>query len=165
VLVTPAVEGDALGKLRFKDLTPLPDHLLHKITTHLERCRLVGARVLVEPPLYMGLTVKARVRAGPRSDPKRLKDAALEALYRYFHPITGGPDGSGWPFGRPVHGGEAFWVLQRVPGVLYVEDARLFPSNPITGQRGEVVERLELEPNALVFSYEHELEVVTEDAT
>lgn len=165
VLVTPAVPSDRLGRLRFTDVTPLAEHLRLKIAAHLDRRRLVGVRVLVEPPLYMGLTVVARVRAGPRSDPKRLREAALEALYRYFHPITGGADGGGWPFGRPVHGGEAFWVLQRIPGVLYVEQAQLFPSNPITGQRGEMVERLELEPNALVFSHGHEIEVVSDEAT
>jgi hypothetical protein len=51
-------------------------------------------------------------------------------------------------------------VLQRINGVLFVEEARLYRSNPITGQRGEEVERLELEQNALVFSNEHAVEVV-----
>ena len=162
VLITPAIRGDALGRLEFAQLHPLDERLHRKVTSHLERRCVVGVRVSVEPPLYMGLTITARIHCAPSRDPRRVEDAALEALYRYFHPITGGPDRDGWPFGRPVHHGEAFWVLQQVPGVLFVEEAQLFPSNPLIGQRGEVVDRLELEPNALVFSYEHEVDVVTE---
>ena len=37
---------------------------------------------------------------------------------------------------------------------------RLFGANLITGQRGAAVQRLELDPHALVFSYEHQVLVV-----
>ena len=160
VLITPQVESDESGRVRFDQLTPLSDLLLKRIQAHLDSRRVVGVRVLIEPPLYMGLTVEARIQASPRVDPKQLQGAAVKALNEYFHPVSGGPDGTGWPFGRPVHAGEAFWVLQRIKGVLFVEEARLYRSNPMTGQRGEEVERLELEQNALVFSNEHAVEVV-----
>ena len=78
----------------------------------------------------------ARIRASARANPTRLGRDAVTALYSYIDPLTGGPDGSGWPFGRPVHVGEVYSVLQRVHGVEYVEDARLFAADPITGQRG-----------------------------
>ena len=42
-------------------------------------------------------------------------------------------------------------------GLELVEDVRLFGADPITGQRGQAVPRLDLDPNALVFSYEHQL--------
>jgi predicted phage baseplate assembly protein len=163
VLITPSVRSDPMGRLRFDQLTTLSEPLLRRIADHLNSRRVVGVRAVVEPPLYMGLTIEARIYAASSRDPRRVQDAALEALYGYFHPLTGGPEGKGWPFGRPVHRGETFWVLQRVPGVLFVEDARLYPSNPITGQRGEAVDRLELERNALVFSYEHAVDVVMEE--
>jgi hypothetical protein len=38
-----------------------------------------------------------------------------------------------------------------------VEDVRLFGADPVTGQRGQATQRLDLEPHALVFSYEHQL--------
>ena len=40
-----------------------------------------------------------------------------------------------------------------------VEEVRLFPADPITGRRGSLVERVELEPNALVFSHQHQVVV------
>ena len=85
--------------------------------------------------------------------------AALEALYRYHDPVRGGADGRGWEFGRSVQYGEVFAVLQRVRGVDVVEDVRLFPADPVTGTRGEATRKVELEPTALVFGYDHQVRV------
>jgi phage-related baseplate assembly protein len=129
------------------------------ISRRLEECRPIGARVLVQSALYRGLTVVARLQARPGASAARLQEDALDALYTYLNPITGGPDGTGWPFGRPVHAGEVFAVLQHLRGIELVEDVRLFEADPMTRQRGGVVQRLELEPHALVYSYEHQVRV------
>ena len=155
VLVVPAAEADA-GRLRFDQLLP-SDETLARVAARLDECRVVGTRVLVEPPAYRGITIVARLRARPRVNPTRLQDEAMRAIYGYFHPITGGPEGTGWPFGRPVQVGEVYAVLQGLRGTELVEDVRLFGADPVTGQRGQVTQRLDLEPHALVFSYEHQL--------
>jgi hypothetical protein len=111
----------------------------------------------VEPPVYRGVTVVARLRARPRANPTRLQEDAIRALYRFLDPIDGGPDGDGWPFGRPVSSGELHAVLQKLRGVELVDDLRIFGADPVTGQRGPQTNRLELEPSALVFSYEHQV--------
>jgi len=155
VLVVPdATDED--GRLRFDQLVPAED-TLQKITDRLEECRVIGTRAIVEPPLYRGITVVARLRARDRVNPTRLQEDALRALYAFFHPIRGGPDGTGWPFGRPVNAGQVYSVLQDLPGTELVDDARLFGADPVTGERGQQTQRLELEPNALIFSYEHQV--------
>jgi predicted phage baseplate assembly protein len=158
ILVVPAVSEDPIGRLVFDQLLPA-EETLQKITTFLNERRMVGARLLVEPPEYQGITVVARLRPRPRTSPQRLQADALEALYRYFSPVTGGPDDQGWPFGRPVHVGEVYAVLQRVPGTELVEDARIFAADPNSGERGQAVQRLELGAHSLVFSYEHQVQV------
>jgi len=157
ILVVPAAP-DELGKLRFEQLIP-GDETLQAISERLDTCRLVGTRVLIEPPLYQGVTVVARLRSRPRAAVSRVEAAALEALFRHLNPITGGPDGHGWPFGRPVQSGEIFSILQAVPGVELVEDVRIFGADPITGSRGQATQRLEVASNSLVFSYEHQVRV------
>ena len=87
------------------------------------------------------------------------KAAAVSALYRYLHPVRGGPDGTGWPFGRAVVAGELHSVLQRLPDVDFVEQIRLHPANPVDRTRGAQVERLPLGPNNLVFSWGHRVVV------
>lgn len=155
VLIVPAAVAEQ-GRLRFDQLVPSPD-TLQKVTDRLEEARVIGTRAIVEPPVYRGITVVAKIRARPRVNPSRLQEEALLALYEYFQPITGGPDGTGWPFGRPVNVGEVYSVLQGLRGTELVEDARLFGADPVTGQRGQQTPRLELEAHALVFSYEHQV--------
>jgi predicted phage baseplate assembly protein len=155
VLVVPsATVGE--GRLRFEQLVP-DDTTLQRITDRLEETRVIGARVIVEPPIYRGVTVVARLRSRPRANPTRLQEGALDALFGYLDPISGGPDGTGWPFGRPVTSGELHAVLQKLRGSEMVEDLRIFGADPVTGQRGQATNRLELEPTALVFSYEHQV--------
>jgi predicted phage baseplate assembly protein len=158
VLVVPAARRDAEGRLDFPDLVPDPI-VLERIVSYLEERRCLGARIAVEPPFYQGVTVVAKVRARRRADVEPLTKRALDALFRYFDPLRGGPDGGGWPFGRPVQAGEVFGVLQRLKGIDFVDDVRLYGADPRTGERGTAVNRIDLPPHALVFSYDHQVRV------
>lgn len=157
VLVVPAVSASG-GQLRFEELVPA-DETLARIAAHLDERRTIGSRVVVEPPLYQGVTILARLRPHRTANGQRLHDTAVAALHAYFHPTTGGPDATGWPFGRPVHVGEVYAVLQGLEGTEFVEEASLFAADPITGDRGDPVDRIDLDPNALLFSFEHRVRV------
>ncbi|WP_432157995.1 putative baseplate assembly protein [Streptomyces sp. bgisy153] len=158
VLVVPdAVADEGDDRLRFEQLIP-SDQVLEAITASLDERRLIGTRLVVEPPVYQGVTVVARLAAAP-GDTDRVRDAALAALFRHLNPLHGGPDGTGWPFGRPVQYGEVFGVLQRATGDALVEEVRLFAADPITGRRGTPADRIDVGPGALVFSYQHQVVV------
>lgn len=160
LLVVPAAVADAGGRRRFEDLVP-SDEVLTCITDHLAERRVVGARLLVQPPTYQGVTVVAELTARPHRWSDALRAAALAALYRYFDPLSGGPDSDGWPFGRPVQAGEVFAVLQQLPDIELVDDVKLFAADPLTGERGDPVQRIELDRHALVFSFAHQVRVST----
>ena len=157
VLVVPSAAHED-GRIEFADLVPGED-MLARISERLDSVRLIGTRVLVSPPRYRGVTVVARVIARPRVDQARVRADALAALYGFLNPISGGPDGGGWPFGRPVQAGDVYALLQRVRGVDLVEDVRLFGANPVTGERGAQTQRLELDRHSLVFGYDHHVKV------
>jgi predicted phage baseplate assembly protein len=157
VLIVPEAVADEGDRLRFEQLVPSAE-LLAAIAGHLDERRLIGTRLVVEPPYYQGVTVVAQVLT-TGADADQVRHAAQDALYRYLNPLRGGADGAGWPFGRPVQLGEVFAVLQQVHGVALVEQLRLFPADPLTGRRGAQVDRVDLAPNALVFSYQHQLVV------
>ena len=159
ILVVPAVATDEDGTMPFARLAPGLD-LLRRVSAELDQRRTVGARVVVEPPFYQGATVVSQLRSFAFADAARVQADALKALYRFLHPIHGGADGTGWPFGRPVHVGELYGVLQRVAGVELVDAVQLYPADPVTGDRGPVTQRIELASNALLFSYGHEVRVV-----
>ncbi|MBW3615207.1 MAG: putative baseplate assembly protein, partial [Actinobacteria bacterium] len=108
---------------------------------------------------YIPMSIIARMRAKPRYDPRQLEQAALAALYGYFHPVRGGPDGTGWPFGRSVAPGEAYAILNGVPGVEAVEDVRLYPALPLENKRDPKTDLIAPGPSELVFSWEHQVQV------
>src|SRR3954447_20652758 len=157
VLIVPAAPQES-GRIDFAELVP-DEETLQRIAERLDAVRLIGTRVAVEPPSYRGVTVVARIVARPKADIERIKTEALAALYGYLNPISGGPDGDGWPFGRPVQAGEIYGLLQRIRGVDMIEDARLFGANPVTGERGKEAQKLEVDPYSLLFSYEHQVRV------
>jgi predicted phage baseplate assembly protein len=157
VLVVPAASQQE-GRIEFAELVP-SEESLRRIAERLDEVRLIGTRVSVEPPSYRGVTVVARIVARPKADVDRIQREALETLYSYLNPISGGPDGRGWPFGRPVQSGEVYGLLQQIRGVDMVEDARLFGANPVTGERGKETRKLELDPYSLLYSYEHQVRV------
>ncbi|MEV8045965.1 putative baseplate assembly protein [Streptomyces griseoluteus] len=157
VLVVPDAVPDDDGRVRFEQLIP-SDQVLAAITEALDERRLIGTRLVVEPPVYQGVTVVARLTA-PAAVADRVRATALAALHDHLDPLHGGPDGTGWPFGRPVQYGELFGVLQRAVGDVLVEDIRLFPADPVTGRRGAPVDRVDIGAGALVFPYQHQVVV------
>lgn len=150
VCVVPSVTGD---RLDWRHLAPSSE-TLERIKQHLAVRRVIGTRVIVEPAEYVWVTVEARLRARERVTAERLTVAALAAIYRYLHPLVGGPEGTGWPFGRPVQVADLYSILQRIPETEFVDEVWLYATDPL-GQRGERTERIRIGPDALVFSSEH----------
>jgi len=157
LLVVPTVP-DEDGRLELSALAP-PPAMLSAVADALSAKRSVGARVVVEPPLYQGVTVVAQLLAHAWMDTATIQSAATETLYRYLNALTGGPEGTGWPFGRAVHLGEIYALLQGVEGIRSVEDLRLFAADPTTGDRGTSVNKIDVDANALVYSYGHQVRV------
>ena len=90
----------------------------------------------------------------------RVRDEASRVLHRYFDPLVGGPNGKGWPWGRPDQSGEAYRVLQQIRGVDFVEESACSAPtrSPVSGDRRRP--SWSLPRTCLVFSYEHQIRVV-----
>ncbi len=160
LLVVPHVAGDEVGRIDRADLDP-PWQTLERISTNLDARRLVGTRLLVQPPDFLWLTAVVSVSSRPRYDPADVRSEVLRSLYRLYDPIVGGPDGTGWPFGRSVQSHEVHAALARIPGVDMAREVTvaLYPAEADTGRRSAAVERMDLPPTGLVYSFEHQVRV------
>ena len=158
LLLVPAIEDRDDGHIEFHELM-VGDDVFERVAGYLDERRTIGARVLVQPPDYVGLTVVTRLRSRAGADARAVEREALTALHRYFHPLRGGPSGDGWPFGRSIVTGEVYVVLQRVAGVEFVEEVRLFPADPVERTRKRRVDRIDIGPHELVFSWGHQVMV------
>ena len=156
--MVPAV-GEPGAQLSLDDLEPSAETCA-RVQRYLDERRLVGTRVRPEPPEYAGLRVKAQIVVEDRHDPLVVREAALRALYIHFDPLVGGREGAGWEFGRAIRIGEVYGVLQRVAGVDVVSSASIAYCDSQDGSGEEDMGSImELYPNQLVLSREHEVEI------
>lgn len=105
--------------------TPLPADL-RKIHEFLDERRLITTRVHVVAPRYVRIAVKVTVVPMPGERAELLKAQVTDTLMRFFHPLCGGFDGNGWPFGRSVYASEVYQTLEGIQGVDHVEALSLF---------------------------------------
>ncbi|WP_328432581.1 baseplate J/gp47 family protein [Streptomyces sp. NBC_00453] len=94
--------------------------LLDAVRSWLDARRTVGTRVLVTGPRYVRVAAQVTAVLRPGADRAATTRAAVAALDRFLHPVTGGPRADGWPFGRDVHRSEVMQVLDEVPGVDHI---------------------------------------------
>lgn len=135
---------------------PMPSVALRRtVTAYLTRRRVIGTRVEVVGPTYRKVSVQARVQSADRVNKESLRTRIIEALDRFFDPLVGGPDGTGWPFGRDVYRSEVLQVIDETIGVENVLALQLRDENGKL-QCGNVC----IGPTGLVDAVEHEIEVV-----
>ena len=124
--VTGVNQGHGIAPDQFT-LTPA---LKQQLTAYLDERKLLGTHVVLEEPTYVGVSVRAEIGLAPAYQSPQAQDTVqhylLAALYRFLNPITGGEDGKGWPFGRPVYPSDVIALIQRAPGVQYLGTVQLF---------------------------------------
>ncbi|MFE9775584.1 baseplate J/gp47 family protein [Streptomyces sp. NPDC005931] len=81
-----------------------------------------AARITVEGPHYTPVGVQAAVIPLRPDDAGPTREAAVAAVEEFLHPLRGGPDGTGWDFGRGVHVSDVARLLESLPGVDAVTD-------------------------------------------
>ncbi|HBP19846.1 MAG TPA: hypothetical protein DEA08_18895 [Planctomycetes bacterium] len=84
-------------------------------------------KLRVIKPRYVEVSANVAVvlkQGGPGTD--RIKARLEDAIRKALHPLFGGPDGKGWPFGRAVHKSDLYRVVEGMEGVDYVEDLDLY---------------------------------------
>jgi uncharacterized phage protein gp47/JayE len=94
---------------------------------------VVRGRVAVLPPLWLAVGVEAVLSPVDAGAAGAALDAARAALQRFLHPLTGGPEGLGWPFGRDVYLSDVAALLEGVAGVDYVEMLALSVDGVLAG--------------------------------
>jgi predicted phage baseplate assembly protein len=93
---------------------------IDRIASRIEARRTIGTRVVVSGPRYLEVAVHATLKAFDGADRQRLSTQVAQALDAFLDPLTGGPDGSGWPLGRDVYRAEVMQVIDQTPGVDHV---------------------------------------------
>lgn len=141
-------------------VTPKPGKsFLRAVYRQLQPARLLTAHLFVIPPQYVQVSVKAEVKIKPKQDPQRVETEIAVSLRAFLHPVQGGPEKNGWPFGRPVMKSEIYHVIGKVPGVDCVQRLDLQIVAP-TRCAEIACENVKIPPHAVVYSQAHEIRIV-----
>jgi hypothetical protein len=98
------------------------DEQLRAVCRWLEPRRLLTTELHVVGPRYTDVSrLGARVTVRSGYDLIAVQDAVVDAVSTFLHPITGGGDGTGWPFGEDVYHGDLYDVMLGVAGVRRVQ--------------------------------------------
>jgi predicted phage baseplate assembly protein len=100
---------------------PLPSRdLLGAVERWLDPRRLVTSEIHAIAPRYRRVGVSATLHLACETDPAAVLRTALARIRTFFDPLDGGPEGTGWPFGRTVYRTEVMALLADVAGVRSV---------------------------------------------
>jgi len=155
VLVIPHVENPVRllqpAELRLKE------DQTAQLIAYLDERRLLTTRLDVRPPELHGVAVKIRLRVIPGAERVAVEAEVLRRLYRFLNPLTGGPDGHGWPFGRELYLSDVYQCLQGIPQVMYIRTAEIFDAPPGGKARGEARQSIEVLIHGVIASGIHEV--------
>ena len=132
LLIVPQANTDAItqGLGISPERFALIDILQRQVLNYLDERRLLGVQVQLQAPEYTGVAVQAELGLEPAYNNPTARREILNqlqvTLYRYLNPLTGGLEGTGWPFGRPVYPSDIVALLQKTPGVRYLGAVLLF---------------------------------------
>ncbi|HEY3737413.1 MAG TPA: putative baseplate assembly protein [Jatrophihabitans sp.] len=158
LLVVPNVRGEV--STHTLDSFAISAPLMKHITDHLDAHRLIGSSIEVSTPYYQGVSVVALAYTAAGRPNALVQQRAMETLNRYINPLTGGPDGAGWPFDADINTAAVTQLLESVDGIDRVEEVLLFEYDLRTGRRlGTAKDVIRLDRDSLFLSAAHQVVV------
>lgn len=144
VLVPKFEEREHLTSAHLSEKLLPSNELLRRVRAYLDERRLVSCLVSVQKPKYVDISLTVELVRAPGGSSEDIKAQTEFLLRRFLHPILGGRNGRGWPFGKALHKVDLYNVAEEVPGVEFVDRVEILEED-----RGVKVEAVKLEATSL----------------
>jgi predicted phage baseplate assembly protein len=117
VVVVPDGDGPA----------PVPSEgTLRTVCAYLDQRRLLTTELYVISPGDQRVEIHADIIVNDTADLAEVKKGVEQTLTDYFHPLKGGEDGLGWPFGGTIFYSRVNQRIFTVPGVQSITTLTIF---------------------------------------
>lgn len=123
--------------------------LLRRVKHFLDERRLLTTRLHVVRPRYVEVSIEVEVIRTTSGRSEALRNAVERRLRAFLHPLIGGRDGKGWPFGRNVLKLDLYHVIEDIDGVDVVHRIRLIDEDRRARGHGQV-DQVKLRADELV---------------
>ncbi|HET9531902.1 MAG TPA: baseplate J/gp47 family protein, partial [Blastocatellia bacterium] len=142
-----------------KDAQPVPSlelrRAVHRYLAARSDASLVAQdHIFVGPPIYVPVSVGVTVFAKSLDVVGAAELKVREKLAQFLHPLTGGPAGEGWDFGRDLAASDLYSLLEEIEEVDHI--------GPLSLRFGETEseEQVEVGPDALLASGPHTIRMM-----
>jgi hypothetical protein len=118
---------------------PMPSSdVISQVKAYLDERRTITS-ILMEPmsPFYVEIGIISTVYVKPGVNTTTIKSEIQQVLFNFFHPLTGGPQGTGWEVGQDLFEPDVFNAINAIFDISYVEDLQITGA-PVTGIRLEI---------------------------
>jgi len=114
LIIVPAAPPETTAR-------PVPSlELLERVRTYVEARLSPVVDFWVVGPDWLQLDVRAEVVPRELEAVTDVHTAVLQRLRAFLHPLSGGPDGTGWDFGSKPHRSDLYALIEDTPGVDHV---------------------------------------------
>lgn len=118
VVVVPKMADTPGGK----SIRPVPStELMRRVKAELDRRKLLNTILHVVRPRYRNLEVRVTVLRSSTGTSGAVREEIDRRVREFLHPLRGGRNRKGWPFGRPVSKIDIYHLCEEVAGVEFVE--------------------------------------------
>jgi predicted phage baseplate assembly protein len=135
---------------------PIPsDGTIRTVCEYLNLRRLLTTELYVIKPNYQEVSTRVEVIARNDADLGEVKQQIETALLNYFHPLKGGENNDGWPFGGRIAFSQVYQRVFTVEGVQSIEKLVL----SIDGNEIPECKDVPIPEGMLLFSTKHDVTV------
>jgi predicted phage baseplate assembly protein len=137
-----------------RDVKPLPtSDTLRLVGDYLGKRCPVTTQLFVIAPKYRKVQVQAKLALAANFVGESPVAAVNKKLLAFFHPLTGGLQGTGWPFGEPVSVPEVYRQILSTDGVDRIVAGSLTVF--VDGKPASEVQDVTLAADEIVYSERH----------
>lgn len=135
---------------------PMPSEgTLRTVCAYLDQRRLLTTELYVIKPTYQRVEIQGEVIVNGNADLAEVNERIEKTLLDYFHPLKGGEDGLGWPFGGTIFYSRVYQRVFTVPGVQSIQRLVIV----LDGEQQEECRDAPIQEDALVYSTQHNVQV------
>jgi len=135
---------------------PTPsDGTLRTVCAYLDQRRLLTTELYVIRPTYQYVEIHVEVIVDDNADLAEVKERIEQTLLAYFHPLKGGDDGQGWPFGGTMFFSRVNHRVFTITGVQSVTRLVIL----LDGEEMPECTDISITEGALLYSTQHDVQV------
>ena len=135
---------------------PMPSEgTLRTVCAYLDVRRLLTTELYVLKPNYQHVEIRGEVVAADDADLAEVSQAIEQMLKDYFHPLTGGEDKTGWPFGGTIYYSRVYQHVFAVDGAATIAALRIV----LDGDEFPECTDVPITAHGLLYSTSHNVDV------